>query len=138
MEIAFTVYGIPVAQGRPRTAVIAGHAVVYDPGKSKDYKHYVKVAASQALGDSALLERPLQVEIVAVLPIPQSFSKKKHIEALCGNLRPAKKPDADNFQKCVWDACNGVVWRDDSQIVDARIKKLYGEKPLIKVEVKEL
>ena len=85
-----------------------------------------------------MLERPLDVTVIAVVPIPKSFSKKKRLDASCGNLRPAKKPDADNFQKSVWDACKGVVWVDDNQIVDARVVKFYGEKPRIEVTIKEL
>ena len=38
------------------------------------------------------------------------------------------KPDWDNFGKVV-DAGNLVIWVDDGQIVDGRVRKSYGEKP---------
>ena len=46
--IQFTVYGPPVAQGRPRAGKTkSGDVVMYDPGKSKDYKRYVSLVAGQ-------------------------------------------------------------------------------------------
>jgi hypothetical protein len=39
-EIRFTIYGQPVAQGRARAVIVAGHARYLDPAKSRDYKQY--------------------------------------------------------------------------------------------------
>lgn len=36
MKIAFTVYGEPVAQGRPRATHMNGMTRLYDPKKSRD------------------------------------------------------------------------------------------------------
>ncbi len=40
--IEFTVYGEPVAQGRPRASTRGGFVKMYDAKKSKDFKQYVK------------------------------------------------------------------------------------------------
>jgi len=45
--IRFTVYGEPVAQGRPRATNINGHIRMYDPKKSRDFKDYVRLVASE-------------------------------------------------------------------------------------------
>ena len=137
MEISFTVSGECVAQGRPRAAVIAGHVHVYDPAKSRDYKQYVKIEAARVMQDKPLLEQPLAVALVVALPVPKSFSKKKTAMALRHELHPAKKPDIDNFFKSL-DCLNGVVWRDDSQIVKLEIEKRYDEKPWIGVRAREV
>lgn len=36
--IEFTIYGEPVAQGRPRATTINGMVRMYDPKKSRDFK----------------------------------------------------------------------------------------------------
>lgn len=33
-------------------------------------------------------------------------------------------PDGDNIGKCVLDALNGNVWKDDAQVVDLRVRKV--------------
>ena len=35
----------------------------------------------------------------------------------------------DNILKAAADACNGIVWKDDSQIVTATIEKRYSTTP---------
>ena len=45
------------------------------------------------------------------------------------------RPDADNIGKAVTDGCNGIVWRDDSLIVDWRVTKTYALDPRVLVAV---
>jgi Holliday junction resolvase RusA-like endonuclease len=49
--------------------------------------------------------------------------------ALSGELCPVKRPDLDNYMKTALDACNEIVFADDSQIVKLIANKRYGEKP---------
>lgn len=47
-----------------------------------------------------------------------------------------RKCDWDNFHKLWQDALNGIVWKDDSQIVVAHVFKHYDKhKPRIEVDV---
>ena len=48
-----------------------------------------------------------------------------------------KRPDLDNLAKAVKDALKGVIYADDSQIVEAHLFKRYGE-PQVKVQIKSL
>jgi Holliday junction resolvase RusA-like endonuclease len=64
------------------------------------------------------LEGPLQVQITVRLLKPASKPKKKP-------CWPTSKPDADNYAKLVLDALNGVLWRDDSQVVRLFVEKAY-------------
>jgi Holliday junction resolvase RusA-like endonuclease len=49
----------------------------------------------------------------------------------------ARRRDLDNFAKTVGDACNGVIWEDDSQIVEWRLRKhIDRERPRIEVRVR--
>jgi Holliday junction resolvase RusA-like endonuclease len=69
------------------------------------------------MNGAPLLDRALCLFLEARMSIPSSWSKKKHALALRGSLRPTGRPDLDNLAKIV-DALKGVVWVDDSLIVD--------------------
>lgn len=135
--IEFTVLGEPVAQGRPRAGICNGKINMRDPMKSRNFKQYVGLVASQYAPDK-LLEGPLQLEVKVYKPSLKSFSKKKALAAEEGLLRPTTKPDVDNYVKGVKDALNKVIWNDDSQVVDLKVSKWYSEKPRVEVIIKEL
>jgi Holliday junction resolvase RusA-like endonuclease len=135
--IQFIVYGEPVAQGRPRASTRGGFVKMYDPKKSRDFKQYVRLAASQ-YAPEALLEGPLQLEVKVYKPSLKSFSRKKKLQAEQGILRPTSKPDVDNYVKGIKDALNKVIWKDDSQIVSLQVSKWYSEKPRIEVAIQPI
>lgn len=126
-----------MAQGRPRAGIRNGKINMRDPMKSRNFKQYVGLVASQYAPDK-LLEGPLQLEVKVYKPSLKSFSKKKALAAEEGLLRPTTKPDVDNYVKGVKDALNKVIWNDDSQVVDLKVSKWYSEKPRVEVIIKEL
>lgn len=133
--IEIVVLGVPVAKGRPRFAKESGH--VYTPQKTRNFEAALKYAAEQVMGDKIPLGGPLDLEIIVRLPIAKSWPKKKQAAARSGALRPTKKPDFDNYAKTV-DALNMVVWQDDGQVVEARVRKFYSDKPGMWVRVKPI
>ena len=136
--VEFTVYGSPVAQGRPRAGKTrGGKTVLYDPTKSKNFKQYVKMCASQHR-PAQLLEGPLVLIVKVYKPTLKSFSKKKTQEAEEGLIRPVTKPDLDNYLKGISDALNQVIWHDDSQIVETVVSKYYSQTPRVEIQVKNL
>lgn len=130
--LTFHLAGEPVGKGRPRFARATGRA--FTPAATRSYESALRLAAQEAMLGRPLFEGPLAVSVLAVFPIPQSWSKKRKLAALAGTVRPTVKPDSDNLLK-VLDACNEVVWRDDSQITDSAIAKRYGERPQFVVRV---
>ncbi|ELK47205.1 RusA family crossover junction endodeoxyribonuclease [Halobacillus sp. BAB-2008] len=136
--IQFTVLGEPVAQGRPRAGKSKnGKTVLYDPPKSKGFKQYVGLVASQH-APSELLEGPLSVKVKVYKPSLKSSSKKRTAEAEAGLFRPVTKPDVDNYVKGIKDALNKVIWNDDSQVVELTVSKWYSAKPRVEVQIMEL
>ena len=133
--IEIVVLGVPVAKGRPRFAKTTGHT--YTPEKTRNFEAALKYAAEQVMGDKPPLDGPLELDMRVVVPIAQSWPKKR--QAAARELRewPTRKPDFDNFQKCV-DGLNMVVWIDDGQIVRSTFEKRYGEKPGMWIRVKPL
>jgi Holliday junction resolvase RusA-like endonuclease len=132
--IQFTVYGTPVAQGRPRFSSQGGFTRAYDPKKSKDFKKYVKLVAAEHRPKKPF-EGPLQLFVRVFKPSLKSFSKKKLAAAESGELRPITKPDVDNYVKGIKDACNNILWKDDSQIVELLASKWYSETPRVEIMV---
>ena len=90
------------------------------------------------MGGRSLLTGAVEVGVVAIIAIPESWPRGKRADAARGLLRPLSRPDADNFLKIAMDALNGIVWRDDSQITDTQIRKRYGHQPALQIFVREI
>jgi len=132
--IRFFIAGDPVPKGRPRMTR-SGHT--YTPEKTRTYESKIGLFGSQAMSGKPLLEGPLRVDMMVVLPIPESWNKKKKEEALACRLLPTGRKDLDNFIKCL-DGLNGIVWGDDGQICSILAKKAYGERPGMYLEIAEI
>ena len=131
--------GAPVGQGRPRFTNINGHPKAYDPENSRNYKAYVRMLATQAMKDSdfTMIEGACSIKIVAYFEVPKSKSKKFKLAALNNKEWPTKKPDVDNIAKAIQDALNGLVYKDDSNIVYMSVSKYYSTNPKVLVIVCE-
>ena len=136
-SVSFIVFGTPVGKGRPRFRNTGKFVQTYTPKKTGDYEDTVRTSARAAMGSEKPLETPVSVYLYIRLPIPASYSKKRTQDCIDGIERPAKKPDIDNVAKAVMDAMNGIVYRDDCQIVDLHIAKVYAVTPAVEVVVSE-
>jgi len=131
VKIKFWIDGEIKPQARPRTAVIAGHAIIYDPKESKEFKNFVKMTAAK-YAPVSLLEGPLALSITVYRMVPKSFSAKRRVQALDpedGRIYPVTRPDVSNYVKGIEDALTGIIWKDDAQITDLFVFKRFGEKP---------
>lgn len=137
MQIEFTISGEPQGQGRPRFARQGGFVHTYDPPKSRQYKAKISQCFQQAYIGKPLT-KPIKITIRAVFGIPKSYSKARAKSCLEGRQWPAKKPDADNIEKAVYDALNGLAYEDDKQIVVTNTVKVYGPEAQVDVVIEEL
>lgn len=133
--ISFTIPGPPVGKGRPRVGRVAGHARLFTPAKTASYESLVAHAAHIAMSGQPLLEGACAVTLDIVCQVPASWSKRKQADALTGRIHPCTKPDVDNVEKVVFDGMNGVVWKDDVQVVRVTKGKRYGDVPAVHVTV---
>lgn len=133
----FTVYGEPVAKGRPRFSTRGGIVRSYTPNKTASYENLVKLSFD-TYEDKEMLQGELSVKITAYFSIPQSTSKKKRHEMLVGRINPSKKPDCDNVAKTILDALNGRAFEDDKQVVMLHVEKHYSEEPRVEIEILEV
>ncbi|MBF6560505.1 MAG: RusA family crossover junction endodeoxyribonuclease [Candidatus Binataceae bacterium] len=111
-----------------------GYFVTHPDEKTAQYEGNLRLAAQKAMDGRPLFTCALRVLIEADFPIPTSFSGKKRREALLGMVAPTVKPDWDNLGK-ICDACNGMLWADDKQIVEGQVIKRYSDKPLLRISV---
>ena len=135
--IHFHIPGQPVGKGRP----IAGKAfgsrftTLRTPAKTVSYESTVALFAAQAMAGRPLLTGPVNLQMRVDFAIPASWSQKKQRAAEAGLILPTVKPDADNILKALCDAINGVVWKDDVQVVDLTLKKRYSVQPGVAVRI---
>ena len=138
--LTFTVYGKPVAKGRPRMTK-SGH--VYTPQTTREYEERIRNAAMSEMGRDKILpwteKQPLKVVIDAFFKLPKSATKKDRIDVLNHIKFPTVKADVDNIAKSILDGMNGYVYGDDAQVVDLVITKRYDcDDAFVIVTVKEV
>lgn len=130
-NIAFVVPGEPQGKGRARIGKIAGHARMFTPAKTLAYESLIAAQAYQAMLGHAPLAGPVVLDLELVHVMPVSWSKKKRSAMPV----PQCKPDVDNVIKAVGDAGNGVLWMDDKQIAAVTAKRVWGDRPEVRVRV---
>ena len=138
-RILMTLYGNPVAQGRPRFSRQGGFVKAYDPIKSKAYKALIILDLQPLLAKPGFrqFKNPCRVHLLICRAIPSGFSQKKRKEAIEAKIRPTTRPDTDNYIKGILDALNGTVLKDDSIVCEINAGKIYSDKPRIEVMVEE-
>jgi Holliday junction resolvase RusA-like endonuclease len=135
--VTFKVDANPVGKQRARYAKRGNFVQTYTPDKTRNYESLIKEAAIEAMGSSEPLETPVTLYLYIRAPIPKSLPKKRIEACLNGLEKPIKKPDASNVLKSVEDAMNGVVYKDDSQIVNIHVAKVYSSVSGVDICVKE-
>ena len=135
--ITFTVPGEPIGKARPRFVRATGRT--YTPEKTVNYESLVRLCYKQQVSTEPFPAGiPLYMTVEVYQQIPKSVSKRKR-EAMIGRkILPTKKPDCSNILKSIEDALNGVAYADDSQIVQVRVVKYFGEFPSARVVIREV
>lgn len=126
--------GEPIGKGRPRFAVVRGKPRAFTPPQTRSYETALRWASQIAMKSRKPFEGALSVIVTAMMPIPKSWPKSKQEAALRQEIPATGKPDADNLLKTL-DALNGIVFKDDSQIVSATIQKVFSDKPALMIMV---
>jgi Holliday junction resolvase RusA-like endonuclease len=118
------VAGIPAPQGSKRH--VGGGALVESSAAVGDWRTVIAwTAANEYKDESGQRLAPLAGAVVLavefVMPRPKSLPKRKPTPP------HTKRPDVDKLLRAVGDAMTGVVWADDSHIVEMTGTKRYAE-----------
>ncbi|QDQ28225.1 RusA family crossover junction endodeoxyribonuclease [Chitinimonas arctica] len=136
--LSFTIPGEPQGKGRGRIVRWGKKAGIKTPEKTVAYEGLVAHRAAQAMDGATPLEGAVAVTMHITVSVPRSWSKRRREHALAGRVLPTTKPDIDNIEKAIFDGLNGMVWRDDVQVVEVRKQKRYGELSGVSVAIRSL
>lgn len=134
--IEFFVPGSAIGKGRPRVGRVGGNVRMFTPKKTAAYESTVALFASVQMHGRELFDGPVALTLVVYCTVPKSWSRAKKERAASGGIAPTTKPDLDNIVKAYGDAMNGIVYRDDVQIIDLSVKKMYSATPGVLVSVR--
>lgn len=117
--LVVTVFGKPVTQGsktRTKWGIRDDNA-----DRLRPWREAVKQAALDALNARDRLEGPVLVDVVFTFDRPKSAPKSRP----CWPITRSSG-DLDKLQRALFDALTDAgVWRDDSQVVDVRARKVH-------------
>ena len=147
-EIYFIVDGKVQPKQRPRVVrrrVKVGNEYItkttsFTPQATVDYENKVKASFYEACdGEKFFLTGAVQMTVNVYVAIAKSTPKKTREKMLTGELKPITRTgDLDNLFKAISDALNGVAYDDDSQIIEATIRKFYAEEAKAEITIREV
>ena len=141
-EIYFIVEGRVQPKQRPKVYrnKYTGKPHGVTPEKTRAYEEQVRTAYVEACeGEKVFFEGAIKMIVNIYVEVPKSTRKLSREAMLLGFIRPTvKNGDVDNLFKAITDALNGVAYDDDSQIVDAQIRKFYGKQARAEITIREV
>ena len=137
MHIKFSVPGQPQGKGRAKASNRGGFIKMRTPEKTIAYEGWVKQCAVEQLPlDFIPTKQAISAVVTMFYQMPKSGTKAVCVGRENGSIRPMTKPDIDNVLKAIFDSLNGIVYHDDSQIVEVTSSKHYSDKPRVEVLLK--
>lgn len=114
----FLVVGIPQPKGNHRARVVAGkHAVLYDANRKLPEWEKRVASAAKVHRPPSPLEGPVSVELVFWVPRGKTVKREWPTTRTGG--------DIDKLERGVLDALTGIIYVDDSQVVEVAKEKRY-------------
>lgn len=153
--LAFFVEGHPQTAGS-KTAIAnpknPSRPIVVDGGTSEErdrkkaWREDVREGARRAIAEHPVADTfpfsgPVEVAFVFYRLRPKShFGTGKNAGVLKSSapMFPTTRPDALKLARAVEDALTAIVWADDSEIVDERLRKVWGSREGCAVVVRRL
>lgn len=123
------IYVEPTPKGRPRSTVIQGRVHTYTPKKTRSAEAMIMAMIRTQVMEFGTFEDgvPLRLEATFYRERPKSLPKRV--------IMPVSRPDYDNYTKLLTDALEKFIYKNDSQITSAYIKKRFGSPPRIELKL---
>lgn len=132
--------GKPAGKDRPQAVNRGGRTWVHDTKKNKleegEIRRHWEAKELDRLDDMAI-----GLNVTLYVERPQSHFTSRGQLSATGKRHPIprnQKPDLDNAVKLIMDALNGRAWRDDVQIAELSVKRMWAEKAHTLIWVKPL
>jgi len=90
--------------------------------------------AAKRMGPRKPIDGPVSAHLIFSFERPSSWPKRR------ADRWKVARPDIDNLVKSVLDACNGIVYRDDAQVVVLVAEKviIFDDEPHVRVDFTEI
>ena len=147
-DIAFTVVGKPEQAGSkkwlPRKGIKGARPIITDDNpRAKQWMRAVGMEARIAMMQHEIITGPCELHLVFYMPRTKDhYGTGRNAGKLKDSapLYPTKKPDTTKLVRAVEDGMKGIVWLDDSQVVDQTAKRRYADdgKPRVEVLVRAI
>jgi len=134
--VTISLQGIPVPKGRPRVSSYRGRVRVHTPEASKTYEQAVRLTAWREMAGRKPFDGAVEVHLRFVFAPPSSWSERKKLAAIAGDIPHTSKPDCDNLAKAWLDAMNRVVFADDARVTRVTAEKRFGPASLVACTVR--
>lgn len=143
MKLSLSIVGEPKPKQSARFYNAGPFIKSYQTAKVKENESNIRMQVLDQLpADFTLTARPIRVTRLHYVFAPIKSLKKSEMKAVeAGELvYKATKPDlTDNLNKGVFDALQGIIYANDSQIISMDdVKKIYGQRPRIDIELEIL
>jgi crossover junction endodeoxyribonuclease RusA len=141
-SIELWVAGLPIAQGsKTFVPTPAGPRSKESNEKTlRPWRNDIRVAATIRMNGPPWIG-PVSLRAVFVFPRPKSHYGTGRNAGQVKDSAPGWKtsaPDLDKLIRAVGDSLTGLVYRDDSQIVDLAVTKIYGQTPGLTLRLSEV
>lgn len=117
--------GKVVPKGRPRV----GKNAVYTPEKTRQFETAVKEAGKEQMAAQKkwALSGSVEVDLTIYDEIPASWESWMKVLGVSQYTFKNDRSDLDNKAKAIFDALNGVAYKDDKQIVRMIVSRRYSD-----------
>lgn len=136
----FTVLGIPQSGGSKRPVRRGGKAsgklmlIDMNEEKVKPWRNAAKMIAAELMRGRDPYEGPLMLAVEFHMPRPKGHFGVHGVRRSAPSY-PTVRPDSTKLLRPLEDALTGILWNDDSQIVEQIIRKRYGDPPRAEIRV---
>lgn len=96
----------------------------YTPQATLDYEKLISAYAQAAMVGKKMFDCPVQTDITFVLQGEEGVWPTSRLDG-----------DADNLEKAILDALNGIVFEDDKLVVKSTREKKCGQKPCVVIRI---
>jgi Holliday junction resolvase RusA-like endonuclease len=127
-QLSIVIPGCPIAKKRPRFFRRGGLVGTYNAQETEEGRAMQHLHRGLPEGWTPI-DGAIRVWALFEMPIPKSASKKAKIGMQSNEIPHTKKPDLDNLVKFVKDCANGILWRDDSQVIRIEAAKRFSDNP---------
>ncbi len=128
-KISTTIFVEPTAKARPKSTIIQGRVHTYTPAKTRNAQTMIQAMIRTQVMELGSFEEgvPLFLEATFYRERPKHLPKRVTM--------PVSRPDYDNYAKLLTDSLEKFVYKNDSQICTALIKKRFGSPPRIELTI---